>query len=593
MHRPLTRSSSIRECFPEEYLQLTNHSDIVVSSAQQFSWAGGYAQLLGGAGMLQKLPFRVLVGLSKNTTGKLTYETARAYLPSQQKVADYSLSHFVDTQSPEIFQKNIIPLLTNWPPGVGIDIHTLFECDWVDTVPFYVSIAAGILLLSGSLTPDFFILAGKCEVSQMKNSKELEEGLSLIWRIACLLENGFLYTPSIAEVAVCLTSARLPVVIQTTDLTKLLQADGRLRFSAKGLQTCPSPRWFMHKYDELYPAQQALPFEWGTLASGSHHMRTMHLTETRAFPKFGDIDAMKGHFGELDRALPKRTQYVKRKLTLMHEYTMHAIDAFSGSLQSFDGNTFLHALHSMHEISYLLQFHKLDHVMSPGAAPFKAFLKEHLRGNYKYLITEKGMRGEAKVFFAAPRHVLSGHMESLCQLYPEQEARAFEYLSWLDGFGNGGVEVEYTQKLNMHIPDLQKQVERQIPSPDIYVDCTRKKIAIKGQRVTSNDLRSQHFTVDLLHTLMQTEGLALPLDDLPRLSYLDTPNELQQKVLTPFMRAMQKYSGKSVGWFTELRAGSWWVCLDLQGANIVFSHGASPQMLCRKSGAVQERLLAS
>lgn len=584
MQRTPTNTENLRERFPEEYDTLQQKSDLVLSCAQQFSWAGGYGQLFGGAGIIQKLPFRSFVGIKKTTTGKITYKSARAYRPRDQKFTDLVLSHFLDTDITDTFEQHILPLLGQEATWTGYDIHLLMECDWLDAVPCLVSFAAALHLLSGSLTPDFFRLT----VAELQRHPKL----ITLWKTVCFLENSHLYTPSIAEVVVALLEARLPVLIQTEDLRPLLSQDGRFLLHAEQLDRIDTCSWYTYLFDEHFPKHQHMPIEWGILAPESQQMSTLHFPYTKARPHFGDMKHLESYMKQttlFEDTSPTHDPYwFRRKIELLHFYTMASVDTLRRSLVSYDANPFLHALHAMHEISELLQHHRLDHVTAPGSAPFKAFLKKHLRGNYKYLVTEKGMRGDAKVFFAAPRHILSGQMETLTHLYPETGAASFSYLSWLDGFGNAGVAIEYQRPFLLHTTTEDTSLQTVGMSvPDILVDCQRHKLYLGGHRVTSNDLRSQHFTVELLH-MLYTHNNALPFEDLPRLSYTDSENELHQKVLAPLQRAIVKYTGKDI----SLQCIDRHVRLELGETTLSFTHQKHPGMLCHKTAATQPHLVA-
>lgn len=590
MRRDPNTSQSLRERFTEEYKKLQQESDVVLSCAQQFSWAGGYGQIFGGAGMLQKLPFRAYVGLKKTDSGKLEYVGARAYSPIKQRFTELALGHFIDTHITDTLEEHILPLLPQEYDWSGYDVRLLLESDWIDVVPCFVALASALLLLSGSLTPDFFRqISGK-------HSTELatyEKQITLLWKVASLLENGYLYTPSITEVVGCLIEARLPMLMQTEDFLDHLTEDGRFVLQPEQLITAKSCGWFLYKYDEHFPRQQLMPLEWGVVSSGSHQMRSLHYPYTKGLPRFGAMQELESHMkapGSPPHIPTHDAFWFRRKIELLHFYTMATVDTFGRSLVTYDAGPFLHALHAMHEISQLLQHHELDHVTAPGSGPFKEFMKKHLRGNHKYLITEKGMRGDAKIFFATPRHVLSGHMDTLAGLYPEAGSAAFEYASWLDGFGNDGVQIEYTRPFLLP-SENGTEITGTLP-PDILVDCGRHKLYLGGHRVTSNDLRSQHFTVEMLHLLHTAPRHRIPLSALPRLSYTDTANELQQKVLLPLARAVEKYTGRPLRLYCEHIDEQAWIAFDPASATLHFTHETSRGLGCHKTAATQPHLVA-
>ena len=56
-------SKILQEKFPERYREIFSKCQLVVSSPHFFTWAGEYVGYFGGTMLLQKLPFRLYVGL--------------------------------------------------------------------------------------------------------------------------------------------------------------------------------------------------------------------------------------------------------------------------------------------------------------------------------------------------------------------------------------------------------------------------------------------------------------------------------------------------------------------------------------------------
>lgn len=596
MHRQVLTTGSLRQLFPEEYAALESSSDLVVSCAQHFSWAGGYGQLFGGVGLLQKLPYRTYVGIKRTHTKRVEYKQARVFSTVANAFCSIPLGHFLDTDITGIFLRHVAPLFPDPEAWDGYEISLLSEAEWTDVVPCFVALASAIALLSGLLSPDFFRPFSSKDAGSYLQKTETRDGITLLWRIAGILENNYTYTPSIPEVATALLGARLPLVTQSADMTDFLTPMGTFHIPPRVLAQMDPPSWYIHPFDDDSPHHQPMPVEWGMVTTGAHRMRSMHFPYTKAMPDFGDLAGLAAHLAGPVVPSDKSSHdpdWFRRKIDVLHFYTMAVVDTFKRSLTTMDANPFLHALHAMHEISHLLQHHELDHVTAPGSEPFKNFLKKHLRGNYAYLVTEKGMRGLSKIFFAAPRHVLSGHEEELGGLYPKAEGQAFSYLSWRDNFGSSGLTVDYARPLLLVNPVQSDLTDLSHVQLDLLVDCTRKKIILGGKQLTSNDLRSQHFTCLLLHALWKSPAKSVLLDDLPRVSYTDSPGELLTKVLSPLDRAARVYTGKPFPLhLEETEQGTRVVVGDLT-LRVGFSHEQRPRAQCHKTAEVQPHLLAS
>jgi hypothetical protein len=83
-------------------------------------------------------------------------------------------------------------------------------------------------------------------------------------------------------------------------------------------------------------------------------------------------------------------------------------------------------------------------------------------------------------------------------------------------------------------------VERSIKAADLAIDNTNQEIYIRGQRLSSKEIKSATTTGEILSLLINSPDLALPNSALPISSYSSDKNELQSKIITPLNQILEK-----------------------------------------------------
>ncbi len=87
-------------------------------------------------------------------------------------------------------------------------------------------------------------------------------------------------------------------------------------------------------------------------------------------------------------------------------------------------------------------------------------------------------------------------------------------------------------------------LEKVIHQADLAIDNINQEIFIKGQRLTSNDLKSAKATAEVLTLLFNALDQPVANDKLPSSSYAADRNELQSKIISPLNIVLKKRLGR-------------------------------------------------
>ncbi len=79
---------------------------------------------------------------------------------------------------------------------------------------------------------------------------------------------------------------------------------------------------------------------------------------------------------------------------------------------------------------------------------------------------------------------------------------------------------------------------------ECLVDMINNRIFLNDKMLTSNDLRSQHFTVLFLYTLYNAEEKTVYPGMLPKVSYTSSKYDFHHKIIRPMEESVNKYLEK-------------------------------------------------
>ncbi len=137
------------------------------------------------------------------------------------------------------------------------------------------------------------------------------------------------------------------------------------------------------------------------------------------------------------------------------------------------------------------------------------------------------------------------------------------YTNWIDGVEHEWLKIEqdFTQWIYSDFLDSSSCVLKtadgkvQIDNCEnsiknhkkwILLDMINNKIYINGRKLTSEDLHSQTWTVDILKILMENIGKDISNKELPVSSYSKNKNDMLGKIVIPLIELIERETGKKL-----------------------------------------------
>jgi hypothetical protein len=99
----------------------------------------------------------------------------------------------------------------------------------------------------------------------------------------------------------------------------------------------------------------------------------------------------------------------------------------------------------------------------------------------------------------------------------------------------------------------KEEIERNLAEFDILGNLNEKKIYVKGNALTSEDVHSVKVTLEILKTFFDRQESELQSSSFPSSSYAKDRNLMESKIIRPFLAAFKKYTEKSLN--LQIRGG--------------------------------------
>jgi len=105
----------------------------------------------------------------------------------------------------------------------------------------------------------------------------------------------------------------------------------------------------------------------------------------------------------------------------------------------------------------------------------------------------------------------------------------------------GAVKVLHLDKFGLH-EDLYttEDLQQKMKTMDVLLDSVGEDIYIRGEKLTSKDIRTATITIPVVKMMMENVGKEIQKSLLPQSHYLADRNEFQSKIASPLVRAIEK-----------------------------------------------------
>lgn len=577
MNRTAINTGILRKKYILEYEDFFSECDLVISAPILFTWAGSFSVHFGGISLLQKLPLKTYIGIKKNNCNCLRYKSFKAYAPHRSSFVNVPIDSFLDASGLDRVQEFLDTFKNNDNEKLGYDIYILSENDWIDTCPIYSSISLLILLVEEIIDIDFFHKLSSKENDYL-HSQEFEKIFRYLWKIFLMLEHDTPLSVCGAEIINCLVTSKFPIMYMTEmriggggyqNLTKIPHSLIRDHSSIDDI------RYWFKTLDDISITDEIWPFRFGIVYPG---YRRVVEYKNQGQENSGKVDQIK-YFMErnsdlIDQKLDipgsilgienNSTDILKSKLTLTQLYSIEIINTYIKSFVSKDATDFIIALKQLKDLYNVVFQQHLTYKHTSFEKKFVEWLQKSSSEDNCYFIQEKAIEGDSKLLYVMSKKVFPYFNEDFEQTELTDYYNAFlDYDSVLDGIGTEGARLEmYREKKyysdwlknysnhtwinNFHEKKLIED-KAELEKIKILINTVTEKIILNGTKLTSNDLPSQVYAIQVLTLLMKAPAHQIESRELPLSAYSVSKSDFMTKILRPLEKAFDKYLGEGHG----------------------------------------------
>lgn len=496
-------SQSLKQKFPEIYQEFFSQAEKVASAPHSFFWTGDFSGFYGGLTILQKIPLRFYIGLSKIAPKKIEVQrTFPAYFSSLKKFGEISLDDHLYKALCEVLKEKF----------KGYKVFFLSEVRLGSSL-------GGLGALSA------------CLARLINPSSDLLSNFNIASEILRRLQMG---RTSSATAYTALSTSSYPVV-----------------FYSKGV------KYWAKSLDKLYslPEIPIWPIDFGLIFSGNLVLGKAVIASAEEIKK-----TLKKRENEIKKLIRPAFSnsfwdtYLSMLNQVASQTTLALVDLFKKGADDSSIEFFFDTLNQYQNLLHFLNIstQNIDQIYS-AIHQMANKIENQVGSGCK--MTGVGKGGE--VLFALPFGQYREKIESLITaLKPKIPNISLDYTSWSDGLESEGVKIE--QDLNEGILSNfiktgsfilkvfykddyysiildEKDLEKEKKKINLWLDTIDKKIYLKGRGVDSRTLSSQRATIEILTRLLKKADKKLKNTELPK-TYAENRYDLQGKITIPLSR---------------------------------------------------------
>ena len=570
-------SKKIQEKHPQVYETLYATSDIVCSAPIGLNWGVEYVTSYGGMGLMQKLPLRVYVGLTKKRDKQICdFLKCQVYLPETNEFIDY---HFESKMADNIL-KTLKFLNFDYNYSFQIVSEYSFDRGLLTSGALITSLVGAIMLANNKITAEQLEQFTKLIENNFEKSNITDKYLIDFLNLVYLFNSAIMFSSNAGNLLSFFNGAEI-FLYHGKPIDRLL--DRVTRYDAQKFQPIidQSDYSFVNLNRTFKLEENALPLDYWLVFGGREKTSTdeLHMLlpanlEANRFLKFFDehkkalsMDKQDRIFNEkLDLSDDKIVGLYQRLATILSVKLLKNIHSifvdYNQNLVSFfkDFNSIgkLLELFDLIDASVVSMWNRISH-----------WGQKHFDGKFSCRVLYK-----SDFLFLAEKNTLKVLENNFINdLSKGHEISPFIYYrSWEDGLEERGLIIEQYLVKNIKSGYFKSQPARGFEcingkinnkdfllddlesiknKSDIFIDCNDMKMYFKGHLLNSKELRSAVKTIILLRALLKSNGQVRP-SELNLNSYAER-NEMQSKIVTPIEKMAKKYLKRKL--YLELSGG--------------------------------------
>ncbi|OGF36470.1 hypothetical protein A2482_04175 [Candidatus Falkowbacteria bacterium RIFOXYC2_FULL_48_21] len=565
--------------FPEVYRDFFSTSATVASAPGNFMWGGNCAALFGAVSLRQKLPLRTYIGLKANNHGRVEIGESLRYSLREKKFIESLIPREIQDELLLFLNAEVAKLFGD-PKFKGVTFNVICEMQ-----PGFGASASSSF--AAALATALYIHYGKLTYGELKRWEDMttaelmfdKTSFIKIFRLAWKIDTIFHGVASGGGPFCSLIKSHSPVAYfigqdeqfeaakkyfqgkEKMDLTVL----DKIYYSGFRLEEIDGNRSFRMPFD--FGILHTSPGRFGFLAYNKISQELNDLADfyTNTFYRYYD----KYHL--VARPL-FHEMYVKKNCDKMWNSYMSLL-----SMTTLKINEALFGLNrDRASISYLRElfkslndFHSLLGVLgvtTPLIDYLCVFLHRRVQKRndefgigLQQLSNDKG----GGVLFSLASESLKNDFCDIIENFKTTTGEDVEvgWISWRDGLEENGVVLEQSLSNNVYsefitrgavkVLHLDKfglhedlyttdDLHEKMKTMDVLLDSVDEDIYIRGEKLTSKDIRTATITIPVVKMMMENVGKEIQKSLLPQSHYLADRNEFQSKIASPLVRAIEK-----------------------------------------------------
>jgi len=591
--RDIINSTNLRLNFPEHYKELFSSCQVVVSTSDSFFWAGEYARFYGGMAILQKVPTKNLVGLEVLSENKILMNNALYGFDTVTN--SFRKVHFDPAKESRLinFLEDYWQILDPKGKIKGFKIHLLSESHCGGGLG-----STGVVL--GCLATALMILAEKVKVEEVKNWQKAkvddllkkEEYASfrktfrLAWRMTAASRGG---NSSGVNSFAAMIASPYPILYFSKSKDKFMLQNklDPVKFAANHYEAIEKIPFWGGKMEEVFSLDvpQPWPIDIGRVYSGNL-VNTEHIF--KMLSSLGrDVDSLQKLIeGEL---APKA---FAKNLTVHSLFDFEAQDRQTCSHQDY--------LDILNIISIKMMFALKDlFTIGPGEEGMRKFVEcihqaqdfGHFLGHSTPFLDRicqrfvsvvaqendfniagakiEGIGKGGHILFIGPAGTISNKVIKEAQNLAKSTGKDIflDWASWIDGFGESGLEVEQSLPQGIYSSFVSPQsfrmvtyfdgqtetkilnveeFDKAIKDSDLALITPDHKISIKGTYLSSKEIPSAKATIDIFKKVLASKTNKISNKAFINSSYGQSRYDLQSKIFIPLKKTLQRIAKKKL-----------------------------------------------
>ena len=580
-------SQALKEEFRDFYKDFFSTCATVTSAPGNFLWAGNYGLLSGSLGISQNLPLRVYLGLEETSGEQIIFDKCFCFDCSNRKFISYEMSDSLKDELVAFLSQEIKNICGN-KTFKGLRIHTIAEMQISYGVnasgAFAAALASALFIHYKKTTPEMLsVNIAKQPIVELMKNNIFDQLFRLAWKIEAIFHGGV--TSGMGAFTAFIAS-RSPICYfiepPKTQINQINFSCDIGQTEIKNYDIINQLSYGAFRLNELSrdSGDFFFPFDFGLISSGTSGAAVIANRSLKNFEN--DLSGTTEYFQKelypflqnpFFKCLPRFTNIFAEGgihktwnaflLTIAY-LSINTLAALQKLNQKYlSPPDFLRLIKTMNQSQSI---YRLINIVSSSTEQLYSLLEYKCRrilDEYGVGLKLTNNTHGGYIIFALAYQKLREKIFKIVEEARQEsdEPLSIDWMSWRDGLENKGILVEQSLNNKLYSEFIAKgavqvlhldhyglhedlytldEFSKVKANMDVILDSLRGEIWMRGEKLTSKDLRTASHTIQVMKILLENIGVELSKNQLPPSSYLQDRNEFQSKIASPLVKAIEK-----------------------------------------------------